>query len=540
MLSEKDLNNQNLFEKDSEVENKDIDASNDDLKEVEETNESSDYKSVEVVYDENKEPIIQENPDSLETELIEETNSNVEEIDSNNQAEDATNIEEIINIEESSYVEESSDIEEITNKEEIINKEETLDVSEEINVEKDNKESVDNCDEEDLDPSVKRFIDMDVINYDVHKLIHAKHFFSANEILKTIKKELKLETFDELIKTVKGSKYNKLFEVLGYFLHFVYKNGLANEKKDAILSGLNNEEIVCVYSFAILVGNELKEKALVKELCNELKNIPYDNGFILKFFNVIKKKHLKDEYESNDKKKKHIKKLVKSCNKLFKQESYNEVEESIVRYLFSIYGEFYIKKCKKLYNKLETKISVELKINCLLFLAKGYLKKTKYKQANRYFKQVLLLDNENYEALVGNLLVLNKCYSLEELLSKKKIAKIKGYNDFNSIINNSTNEALVTKSQEIEAAEKKAKKEHLERKLSDLSKHVSVISVVLAFILLALNVYLNNTSVGVIGYILLALYVGSSFITTNIKSKIKSVIIKAIISVILVVVSIIL
>ena len=114
------------------------------------------------------------------------------------------------------------------------------------------------------------------------------------------------------------------------------------------------------------------------------------------------------------------------------------------------------------------------------------------------------------------------------------------YNDFNSIINNSTNEALVAKSQEFEAAEKKAKKEHLERKLSDLSKHVSVISVVLAFILLALNVYLNNTSVGVIGYILLALYVGSSFITTNIKSKIKSVIIKAIISVILVVVSIIL
>ena len=233
MLSEKDLNNQNLFEKDSEVENKDINASNDDLKEVEETNESSDYKSVEVVYDENKEPIIQENPDSLETELIEETNSNVEEIDSNNQAEDATKIEE------------ASDIEE-----EITNKEETLDILEEINVEKDNKESIDNCDEEDLDPSVKRFIDMDVINYDVHKLIHAKHFFSANEILKTIKKELKLETFDELIKTVKGSKYNKLFEVLGYFLHFVYKNGLANEKKDAILSGLNNEEIVqCMQNF---------------------------------------------------------------------------------------------------------------------------------------------------------------------------------------------------------------------------------------------------------------------------------------------------
>lgn len=528
MLNEKDLNNQNLFEKDSEVENKDINASNDNLKEVEETNELSDYKSVEVVYDENKEPIIQENPDSLETELIEETNSNVEDIDSNNQAEDPTNIEE------------SSDIEESSNIEEIINKEETLDISKEINVEKDNKESVDNCNEEDLDPSVKRFIDMDVINYDVHKLIHAKHFFSANEILKTIKKELKLETFDELIKTVKGSKYNKLFEVLGYFLHFVYENKLTNDKKDAILSELNNEEIICTYSFAILFANELKKKYIVKELYNGLKNTPCDKGFILKFSNIIKKKHLKDEYESNDKKKKRIKKLVKSSKKLIKKNSYNEVEESVLRYLFSIYGEFYIKKCKKLYNKLETKISVELKINCLLSLAKGYLKKTKYKKANRYFKQVLLLDNENYEALVGNLLVLNKCYSLEELLSKKKINKIKGYNDFNSIINNSTNEALVAKSQEIEAAEKKAKKEHLEKKLRDLSKHVSVVSIVLSFILLALNVYLNNSVVGVVGYILLALYFCSSFITTNIKSRIKSVIIKAVVSIILVVISLIL
>ena len=152
----------------------------------------------------------------------------------------------------------------------------------------------------------------------------------------------------------------------------------------------------------------------------------------------------------------------------------------------------------------------------------------------------MLLDNENYEALVGNLLVLNKCYSLEELLSKKKIAKIKGYNDFNSIINNSTNEALVAKSQEIEAAEKKAKKEHLEKKLRDLSKHVSVVSIVLSFILLALNVYLNNSVVGVVGYILLALYFCSSFITTNIKSRIKSVIIKAVVSIILVVISLIL
>ena len=34
----------------------------------------------------------------------------------------------------------------------------------------------------------------------------------------------------KVIKTVKGSKYNKLFEVLGYFLHFVYKNKLRAKK----------------------------------------------------------------------------------------------------------------------------------------------------------------------------------------------------------------------------------------------------------------------------------------------------------------------
>lgn len=533
MINEKDLNNQNLpiedLESDAneELDDKNVQESedNNEFKNHYEDNKSKDnYESIEIVYDENNNPIFAN--ENTSQERIEEVQvSEKEEIVSEN------NIEEITELEEQELQEKlSNNVEESDNKNLLDN--ENLSDKEEVKPE-------DLETEEELDPSVKRFIDMEVINYDVHKLIHAKHLFSANEIVKTIKKELKVETFDELIKTVKGSKYNKLFEVLGYFLHFVYKNKLPNEKKDAVLSELNNEEIVCVYSFAILVSNELKEKTLVKKLYKELKNVPYDKGFVLKFSRLIKKKHLKFEYESNDKKKKRIKKLVKSSKKVIKKETYNEVDESIIRYLFSIYGEFYIKKCVKLYYKLETKISVELKINCLLSLAKGYLKKTKYKKANRYFKQILLLDNENYEALIGNLLVLNKCCSLEELLSKKKIAKIKGYNDFNSIITNSTNEALVAKSQEIEANAKKEKKKHLERKLEDLSKHISVVSIVLAFILIALNVYLNNTVVGIIGYILLALYVGSSFITTNIKSKIKSVIIKVVVSIILVAISII-
>lgn len=544
MINEKDLNNQNLPIEDLESdENKELDdknvqesEDNNEFKNHYEDNQSKDnYESIDIVYDENNNPIFANENTSQEG--VEEVQvSEKEEIISENNIEEITELEEQELQKELSNNVEESDNKNLSDKEDLQNTEEEK--SEDLEAEEEKSKDLET--EEELDPSVKRFIDMEVINYDVHKLIHAKHLFSANEIVKTIKKELKVETFDELIKTVKGSKYNKLFEVLGYFLHFVYKNKLPNEKKDAVLSELNNEEIVCVYSFAILVSNELKEKTLVKELYKELKNIPYDNGFVLKFSSLIKKKHLKDEYESNDKKKKRIKKLVKSCKKFIKKETYNEVDECIIRYLFNIYGEFYIKKCVKLYYRLETKISVELKINCLLSLAKGYLKKTKYKKANRYFKQVLLLDNENYEALVGNLLVLNKCYSLEELLSKKKIAKIKGYNDFNSIITNSTNEALVAKSQEIEANEKKEKKKHLERKLEDLSKHISVVSIVLAFILIALNVYLNNTGVGIIGYILLALYVGSSFITTNIKSKIKSAIIKAVVSIILVVISIIL
>lgn len=522
MLNEKDLNNQNLFEKDSEVENKDINASNDNLKEVEETNELFDYKSVEVVYDENKEPIIQENTDSLETEFIEETNSNVEEIDSNNQAEDTTNIEE------------SSDIEEI------INKEETLDISEEINVEKDNKESVDNCDEEDLDPSVKRFIDMDVINYDVHKLIYSNQFFSAKEIAQTIKKELNVNTYDELIKTIKGSKYNKLLEVLGYFLYFTYKNELSDDKKDNVLTELNNEEIICVYSFAISVANEHKEKRIAKALYIDLKNVPYDGGFILKFAAMIIKNHLKDEYDSNDKKKKKIKKLVKKCKRHIKKyDVYSDVDEAIIRYIFNVYGEYYIKKCKKLYKKIENKISVQLKINCLLSLAKGYLKKTSYNKANKYFKKVILLDCENYEAMIGNLLVLNKCYSLEELLSKKKLNKIKGYENFKSVINNSTNDGLVAKSQEITIKEKQAKQVYLDEKLKNLGKHISVISITLAFILLLLNVFIKNTGVSVVSYLLLGIFVGSSCITTNIKSNIKSIIIKVIITVIMIVLSLI-
>ena len=318
MINEKDLNNQNLpiedLESDAneELDDKNVQESkdNNEFKDHYEDNESKDnYESIEIVYDENNNPIFANENTSQEG--IEEVQvSEKEEIISEN------NIEEITELEEQELQEElSNNVEESDNK----------NLSDNENLpDKEEEKSDDLETEEGLDPSVKRFIDMEVINYDVHKLIHAKHLFSAIEIVKTIKKELKVETFDELIKTVKGSKYNKLFEVLGYFLHFVYKNKLPNEKKDAVLSELNNEEIVCVYSFAILVSNELKEKTLVKKLYNELKNVPYDKGFVLKFSRLIKKKHLKVEYESNDKKKKRIKKLVKSSKKVIKKETYNQ------------------------------------------------------------------------------------------------------------------------------------------------------------------------------------------------------------------------
>ena len=227
MINEKDLNNQNLPIEDLESdENKELDdknvqesEDNNEFKNHYEDNQSKDnYESIDIVYDENNNPIFANENTSQEG--VEEVQvSEKEEIISENNIEEITELEEQELQKELSNNVEESDNKNLSDKEDLQNTEEEK--SEDLEAEEEKSKDLEA--EEELDPSVKRFIDMEVINYDVHKLIHAKHLFSANEIVKTIKKELKVETFDELIKTVKGSKYNKLFEVLGYFLHFVYK-----------------------------------------------------------------------------------------------------------------------------------------------------------------------------------------------------------------------------------------------------------------------------------------------------------------------------
>ncbi len=529
MISEKVLNNQSLNENPEEVDSNEEQNTNDEF-----TKEESEYKSVEVIYNDSHEPILVDKNDSENEEKNPETEDatleNKEEIQSEKLSDENQEQEENMSGQEVEEVLKNVIINQSSNEDNNSNEKQESDTTKEVN---ETDQTMSNQETEDV--VEKNSIKMDKLperNFDVAEIIKSKHLFSVKETLEIIKKELTLDNFDILLKAIKNSKYNKIFEVLGYFLYFVYENKLSEEQIDDIILGLDNEEIVCTYAFAILNARKYKNKPLVKTLFIRINEIPCTDSFLLKFIKNLKSKKRKIEYKFYERKVKKIKKIVKKYKKsVAKKDEFNNVDESLTRYIFSIYGEYrYTKKCQKLYTKIESKLTNEMKINCLLSLALGYQRVEKYKKAKKLYEEVLTIDNENYEAAIGLLIIKNKCVNIEQLLSKKKVEKIKGYDELINKFLSSENDALAYKVYGYDQVKQDEKKLNLEEKLKFIRKHISLVSYIIGTVLLNLTFFVNNSIVEIFGYVCMGIFVLATFISTKIKSRIVTAIIKLVLA----------
>jgi len=543
MINEKELNNQNLNENPEEVDSNEEQNTNEEF-----TKDNSEYKSVEVIYNESHEPILVDKND------CENDNNNLTNEDATLETEEKIQLEKLSDDNQEPEPDQNiSNQESLELEQKVLDQEVSDQGTEELEnvIINQNRDEDNNLNKKQESDAIKEEVsesnsEAEVIeenepikmaklperHFDVAEIIKSKHLFSVKEILEIIKKELTLDNFDILLKAIKNSKYNKTFEVLGYFLYFVYENKLSEEQIDDIILGLDNEEIVCTYAFAILNARKYKNKSLVKTLFTRINEIPCTDSFLLKFIKSLKSKKRKIEYKLYERKVKKIKKIVKKYKKtVAKKEEFNTVDESLTRYIFSIYGEYrYTKKCQKLYSKIESKLTNEMKINCLLSLALGYQRVEKFKKAKKIYNQVLLLDNENYEASIGLVITNNKCVNLEQLLSKKKVEKIKEYDELINKLLNSKEDALAYKVYSFDQVKQAEKKLNLEEKLKYIRKHISLVSYIIGTCLLNLTFFVNNPTVKILGYVCMGIFVLATFISTKIKSRIVTAIIKLVLA----------
>ena len=402
----------------------------------------------------------------------------------------------------------------------------------ELNLEEDSKQEV----PQEKQISLNDIAPLSPISYD--EILFSEDKYTVDDVIKTLKKEMNdlskedndniASKYNEHIEKLYNSKYKDCYEIYGVLIYYSFKLN-KDLNYHLVLDNLDHNGQILSYIYAIMITNNTKEKGIKKSILKELHANGAYKTELNKVLGVSKNKKVLFEY-SEASKKKGFKKYLKVVSKYAKkQEAYDSVAESLLRYTFKAFEYLLVKKGNKFYNEFESKFSDDLRIYALIKIAKGFGKIGKFKTAKHLFEKVLTLDNKNFEALEGIFLAENKCNYLEELAYKTNIDKAKGFSEFIEKANGLEEDKANKKVSTYVEINKKQKEDKIDDILTILRKHISVISFSSMLILCALTTFLNGSGLKVLFYISVAIFVGASFITRNIKKHIVSIIIKTII-----------
>lgn len=377
--------------------------------------------------------------------------------------------------------------------------------------------------------SIEDLSNKEHITFNLHKMLYGTHDFLVDEIIETVKSELKEENYNELINITFESKFKSFYEIYAIFVYYFHANR-CEVGYQKIFNELNIDEQLLVYIYTIMYANNEKNKKVIKEITNVIKNkYVIKNNMLYPFYKLCLNKNTLFSYTEVDKQGK-LKKLYKVFKKhQSKLEKYTEIENSLVRYIFRSYTTGKIQCLKKFYNKIEFKLTDSLRLYCLLKLALGYAISRKYKEAKKYYQSVLSFDNENFDALEGIFLAENKCARLDELAYYTKIIKAKGYKKFIEKVIDLNDDVIKQRIKNYETVQKRQREDKIFDDLKFIRKNVTVISFVFMLIFDSLAYELGGVTLKVLFFLSVAIFIGSGFINNKLKSGIAGIIVRAII-----------